>query len=260
MSTDPVFDVSGKIVVITGGCGLIGRTLTKALAERDAKLVVVDIESAEPEKWAAGLGDDHMGMVCDVSDEDAVTALHDKVIERYGRVDVLINNHHFLAKGAWDTTAETFPSDAWRGIIDVNLTGLFWMCRKFGLTMLEQGKGVIINMASTYGVVSSNPALYTDNSLASPIAYSASKGGVVMITKYLASYWGSRGVRVNSLTPHGVWNNHEPEFEKRFSEMTPLKRMMQPDELVGATLFLASDASSYVNGSNLLVEGGWTAW
>lgn len=123
-----------------------------------------------------------------------------------------------------------------------------------------QGRGNIINLASTYGVVSSNPALYTDNRLASPIAYSASKGGVILLTKYLACYWGKRGVRVNALTPHGVWNHHEEAFEKRFSAMSPLGRMMQPQEIIGAVLFLASDASSYVNGSNLLVEGGWTAW
>jgi NAD(P)-dependent dehydrogenase (short-subunit alcohol dehydrogenase family) len=260
MTTDPVFDIQNRVIVLTGGCGLIGTKLSEAFHERGAKVVVVDVEPKDPVSAARQLGDECMGMICDVSDENAVADLRKAVIERYGHVDVLINNHHFLAKGAWDTTAETFPSDAWRSIIDVNLNGLFWMCREFGSVMLEQGQGNIVNVASTYGVVSSNPALYTDNSLASPIAYSASKGGVVMITKYLASYWASRGVRVNSLTPHGVWNHHEPEFEKRFSEMTPMKRMMQVDELVGAALFLASDASSYVNGSNLLVEGGWTAW
>ncbi len=260
MNTDTVFDIQDRVIVLTGGCGLIGKKLSEAFAERGAKVVIVDVAAKDPESAAKRLGDDHMGRAVDVSDEDAVKALRDEVIERYGRVDVLINNHHYLHKGAWDTTAETFPSDAWRGIIDVNLTGLFWMCREFGSVMLDQGKGNIINLASTYGVVSSNPALYTDNSLASPIAYSASKGGVIMVTRYLASYWSSRGVRVNSLSPHGVWNHHEPEFEKRFSDMTPINRMMQPDELVGAALFLASDASSYVNGTNLMVDGGWTAW
>lgn len=260
MSTDPLFDIKDRVFVTTGACGLIGRALMKAFHERGAKLVIADIEDADPEAFANELGGDHMGAVCDVSDESAIEELKTKVLERYGRVDVLINNHHFLAKGAWDTTAETFPSDAWRSIIDVNLNGTFWMCRAFGSQMLEQGKGSIINMASTYGVVSSNPALYADNSVASPIAYSASKGGVIMLTKYLASYWAGRGVRVNALTPHGVWNNHEEAFDKRFSSMTPIGRMMKAEELVGAALLLASDAGSYINGSNLLVEGGWTAW
>ena len=138
-------------------------------------------------------------------------------------IDVLINNHHYLAKQAWDSRAENYPEEAWKGIIDVNLTGTFLMCREFGRVMLQQGKGNIINVASTYGVVSSNPALYQDNTLASPVAYSASKGGVIMLTKYLASYWGERGVRVNAITPHGVWNSQEKSFEKRFNQMTPFK-------------------------------------
>lgn len=257
---DPVFDLDNRVIVLTGGCGLIGRTAAAAFVERGARLVVVDVAPKDPAAFASDLDGGAAGLMCDVSSVEDVRALRGNVVERFGRVDVLINNHHYLAAGAWDTRAETFPDDAWEGIIRVNLTGTFNMCREFGNVMLEQGKGVIINLASTYGVVSSNPALYEDNSLASPIAYSASKGGVIMLTKYLASYWGSRGVRVNSLTPHGVWNNHEEAFEKRFSAMTPINRMMQPDEIVGPMLFLASDASSYMNGANLIVDGGWTAW
>lgn len=258
--SDPVFDVSERVVVLTGACGLIGRTMARALHERGARVVLADVPPKDPAASARELGEAASGFECDVADVEQVRALLGATLERHGRVDVLINNHHFLARQAWDARAESFPDDAWRSIIDVNLTGTFLMCREFGSQMLKQGKGNIINLASTYGVVSSNPALYTDNRLASPIAYSASKGGVIMLTKYLACYWGRRGVRVNALTPHGVWNQHEEAFEKRFSKMTPLGRMMQPDELIGATLFLASDASSYVNGSNLLVEGGWTAW
>ena len=126
--------------------------------------------------------------------------------------------------------------------------------------MLKQGGLSIINFASTYGVVSSNPDLYEGNSLGNPLAYSVSKGGVIMLTKYLGTYWASRGVRVNCITPHGVWNHHEQGFESRFNSKSPMKRMMQASEVVGAVLFLASDASSYATGSNLLVEGGWTAW
>ena len=258
--TDPVFDVSGRVIVLTGACGLIGRAIAEALHQRGAALVLADLPEQDPTGFADELGGDALGAPCTVAEAAQVKALLDKTVQRFGRVDVIINNHHFLAKGAWDTRAETFPEEAWDNIIDVNLKGTFLMCREFGSTMLEQGSGVIINMASTYGVVSSNPALYEDNSLASPIAYSASKGGVIMLTKYLACYWGARGVRVNALTPHGVWNNHEPAFERRFSALSPLKRMMKREEIVGAVLFLASDASSYVNGSNLLVEGGWTAW
>src|SRR5262249_46830638 len=129
-----------------------------------------------------------------------------------------------------------------------------------GRVMLEQGKGNIINFASTYGIVSSNPDLYEGNSLGNPVAYSASKGGVIMLSKYLGAYWAARGVRVNCITPHGVLNNHEPGFVERFSAKSPMKRLMTSDEVVGAAVFLASEASSYATGSNLLVEGGWTAW
>lgn len=257
---DPVFDVSGRVIVLTGACGLIGRTTARALSERGAKLVLADVPPKDPAAFATELGGDTAGFHCDVSQIEAVRRLVEATLERHGRVDVLINNHHYLARQAWDARAEVFPEEAWRAIVDVNLTGTFLMCREFGAVMLRQGRGNIINLASTYGVVSSNPELYTDNRLASPIAYSASKGGVIMLTKYLACYWGKRGVRVNALTPHGVWNHHEEAFEKRFSAMSPLGRMMQPAEIVGAVLFLVSDASSYVNGSNLLVEGGWTAW
>lgn len=257
---DPVFDVTDRVIVLTGACGLIGQTVARALAARGAKLILADVPPKDPGALAAELGDGAAGFHCDVARVEQVRQLLRATLERHGRVDVLINNHHYLARQAWDARAEVFPDEAWRSIIEVNLTGTFLMCREFGAEMLRQGRGNIINLASTYGVVSSNPALYTDNRLASPIAYSASKGGVIMLTKYLACYWGKRGVRVNALTPHGVWNHHEEAFEKRFSAMSPLGRMMQPEEIVGAVLFLASDASSYVNGSNLLVEGGWTAW
>ena len=144
--------------------------------------------------------------------------------------------------------------------MDVNLKGTFLTCRDFGQVMLRQGQGSIVNFASTYGVVSSNPDLYEGNSLGNPIAYSVSKAGVIMLTRYLGAYWASRGVRVNCVTPHGVWNNHEPAFVERFASKSPMRRLMKVEEIVGAVLFLASDASSYATGSNVLIEGGWTAW
>ncbi|MFC2171134.1 SDR family oxidoreductase [Acidobacteriota bacterium] len=258
--SDLVCDVSGKRVLLSGACGLIGTAIARAFASNGSRLILVDVPPKDPVAFSSDIGAGSMGLECDVSDVDAVRELVQKTVDRFGGIDVLINNHHFLAAGAWGTGAETFPDDAWETIIHVNLTGTFIMCREVGKVMLEQGQGNIINLASTYGMVSSNPALYEDNSLASPIAYSASKGGVIMLTKYLACYWGERGIRVNSLTPHGVWNHHEKTFEGRFSSMSPLHRMMQPEEIVGPALFLASESSSYMNGANLVVDGGWTAW
>jgi len=258
--TDSIFDVSGRVVVLTGACGLIGRTLAHAFHERGARMALVDIPAAKPADFAAALGDPAAGFTCDVSQAAEVSALRDAVRARFGRVDVLINNHQYKPKGFTEAKAESFPEELWHAIIDVNLTGTFHTCRDFGALMLEQGSGSIINVASTYGVVSSNPDLYEGNSLGNPVAYSASKGGVVMLTRYLGAYWAERGVRVNCLTPHGVANNHEAGFIERFSAKSPMRRLMTADEVVGAALFLASDASSYATGSNVLIEGGWTAW
>jgi NAD(P)-dependent dehydrogenase (short-subunit alcohol dehydrogenase family) len=257
---DSLFDVSGRVILITGACGLIGQVLVQAFHARGAKLALADIADAKPDQLAATLGGETLGKACNVSLAEDVVALLKATLDRFGRIDVLINGHQYKPKGFLEAKAESFPEELWNAIMDVNLKGTFLMCRDFGRVMLEQGKGSIINFASTYGVVSSNPDLYEGNSLGNPIAYSASKGGVIMLTKYLGAHWAAKGVRVNCITPHGVWNNHESGFMERFSAKSPMKRLMTAEEVVGATVFLASDASSYATGSNILVEGGWTAW
>lgn len=258
---DPVFDLSGRVVVLTGGCGLIGRALAPAFRDRGARLAIVDLSSADPAGAAARLGsDDTLGLACEVSRADAVAALVQAVVNQWGRIDVLINGHAYRSSHDPKTPAESFPEELWDAVMDVNLKGTFLLCRDVGRVMLQQGRGSIINFASTYGIVSSDPELYRDNGLGNPLAYSVSKGGVVMLTKYLGAHWASRGVRVNCVTPHGVANGHAPEFVTGFLARSPMKRLMRPEEIVGAVLFLASDASTYATGSNLLVEGGWTAW
>jgi NAD(P)-dependent dehydrogenase (short-subunit alcohol dehydrogenase family) len=258
--TDSLFCLSGRVVVLTGACGLIGRTLARAFRERDARLVLVDVATARPEALAAEIGGESVGLSCDVSSAGEVAAVVEEVLKRFGRVDVLINNHRCKPEGFTDARAETFPEELWDAVMAVDLKGTFLTCREFGRTMLAQGKGSIINLASTYGVISSNPDLYEGNGLGNPVAYSASKGAVIMLTKYLGAYWAERGVRVNCVTPHGVSNNHEPGFVERFSRKSPMRRLMTADEVVGAVLFLASDASSYATASNLMIDGGWTAW
>jgi NAD(P)-dependent dehydrogenase (short-subunit alcohol dehydrogenase family) len=258
--SDPLFSVDQKSVVLTGSCGLIGRALAQAFAARGARLMLADLEAETLEQLARELPGSPHTFAGNLSQDSQVEALVEATLKAHSGVDVLINCHQYKPQGFLEAKAETFPEELWDAIIEANLKGTFLTCRDFGRQMLEQGKGSIINFASTYGVVSSNPALYADNSMGNPIAYSASKGGVLMMTKYLAAYWAERGVRVNCVTPHGVRNNHEPEFEKRFSAMSPMGRMMDAEEVVGAVLFLASDASSYTTGTNLLVEGGWTAW
>jgi NAD(P)-dependent dehydrogenase (short-subunit alcohol dehydrogenase family) len=261
--TDPIFDVAGRVVVITGACGLIGRKIAAELNTRGTNLVLADIENTNPSDFAERLmrkNSRAIGRPCDVSKAKEVKTLVETTITEFGRVDVLINAHQYKPSGFLSAKAEDFPENLWDDIINANLKGTFLTCRDFGQIMLRQGRGSIINFASTYGIVSSNPSLYEDNSMGNPLAYSASKGGVVMLTKYLGVYWAKRGVRVNCLTPHGVFNNHEHAFIERFNRLSPMGRLMTADEITGAVLYLASDASSYVTGANLLLDGGWTAW
>jgi NAD(P)-dependent dehydrogenase (short-subunit alcohol dehydrogenase family) len=259
MAHDPLFDVKDQVFILTGACGLIGRTLAGDLHQRGARLVLVDISAADPESLAARYPGS-IGLQCNVAEAADVSRMVECAIREFGVIDVLVNNHQYKPAGFLEAKPETFPEELWDAVIDVNLKGTFLTCREVGRQMLSQRNGSIINFASTYGVVSSNPDLYDGNSLGNPLAYSASKGGVIMLTKYLGAHWAARGVRVNCVTPHGVWNHHEPGFESRFVAKSPMKRMMQPSEVVGAILFLSSRASSYATGSNVLIEGGWTAW
>jgi NAD(P)-dependent dehydrogenase (short-subunit alcohol dehydrogenase family) len=257
---DPLFGVSEQVVVITGACGLIGKALARAFKERGARLALVDVTAAKPAEYAQSISTEVLGLTCDVAKAGEVAELVQQVVAHFGKVDILVNGHTYRPRGWAEANAETFPEELWDAIMDVNLKGTFLTCRDFGRVMLQQKKGNIINFASTYGVVSSNPDLYEGNSLGNPVAYSVSKAGVVMLTKYLGAHWASRGVRVNCLTPHGVLNNHEPGFIERFAAKSPMRRLMRVEEVTGAVLFLASDASSYATGSNVLIEGGWTAW
>lgn len=257
--TDTLFDVSDRVFVITGACGLIGREIANALITRGCKLVLADIQS-DVLHLAHELGEDAYAITCDVSNAVNVESLVSLCLEKMKRADVLINCHQHKPKGFLESQPEMFPEELWDAIINANLKGTFLTCREFGRLMIQQKQGSIINFASTYGVVSSNPNLYEGNSMGNPVAYSASKGAVVMLTKYLGAYWARYGVRVNCITPHGVYKQHEQAFIDKFSQMSPMKRMMNANEIIGAVLFLASNASGYVTGSNLLVEGGWTAW
>ena len=157
---------------------------------------------------------------------------------------------------------EEFPSDVWASSIAVNLTGAFYCCREFGRQMVKQNKGVIVNIASTYGIVGADQRIYGKNKINSPISYAAAKAAIINMTRYLASYWHGKNIRVNTLSPGGVLDKkyQDKDFIKRYSEKTILGRMANKEEYNGAILFLLSDASSYMTGANLVVDGGWTAW
>jgi len=269
-TTDPTqidfrkkFELAEKVIIITGGCGLIGRAFAEACAQFGAQVVLADIAAANPEEQAKKLQERHqrpmLGFSLDVADKAQVILLKQKTLETFGRIDGLINGHQNKTKSFFQKFEE-YGEDNWDAVVETNLKGTFLTCQVIGSYMAEQGKGCIINIPSTYSVVAPNQNLYKGTSLGCPAAYSASKGGVEALSQYLSTYWAAKGVRVNQITPHGVWNNHEEQFEKNFANFSPLQRLSYNHEVAGAAIFLLSDASSYVTGHNLLVEGGWTAW
>lgn len=259
---EELFDLKGRVIIITGALGLLGTELGEAFADCGSHVVVVDLDSSGCEKRAAVLTNTKtkaLGLAVDITQKDAVERMVEAVVNEFGKVDVLINNAQFKS-AKFFAPFEDFPLKDWEGVMTVNLTAVFLCSQAVGKQMLKQGKGNIINLASTYGVVAPDHRLYIGTTLGCPAVYSASKGGVIMLTKYLATYWADKGIRVNAVTPHGIYNNHEEQFVKNFSFRSPLGRLCERKEVTGAVLYLASDASSYVTGSNLIVDGGWTAW
>lgn len=264
------FRLDGRVCVVTGALGLLGREHCRALADAGAYVVVVDLDGAACEAFARSLGDQHFGHPVDMVDRASLERLRDDVLRRYDRLDVLVNNGAINDKFESPTAAaeasrfESYPLDLWRASLEANITGTFLPCQILGSVMARRRSGSIINIGSTYGLVGPDQSLYrrpdgTQPFFKSP-AYPTTKGAIVNFTRYLAAYWGNVGVRVNTLTPGGVENGQEPYFVEEYARRTPLGRMSRRDELRGALLFLASDASTYVTGSNVVVDGGWTAW
>lgn len=257
------FELENKVIVITGACGLIGRAFAEACAQFGANVVLADIPAADPEQHAISLesryGKAALGKSVDVADKNSVIELKDAVVRKFGRIDGLINGHQNKSHLIFEPF-ENVSEDNWDKVVEVNLKGTFLLCQIIGSYMAEQGSGSIINIPSTYSVVAPNQNLYKGTKMGCPAAYSASKGGIDALSQYLSTYWAAKGVRVNQITPHGVWNNHEEQFEKNFANFSPLQRMSYNHEVASAAVYLLSDASSYVTGHNMLVEGGWTAW
>ena len=263
------FSLTGRVAIVTGAVGLIGLNHCRALAEAGAQVVVADLNEPAAIDFAAELGSPHLGIGLDVTKEEVVKQARARILDRYGRIDVLVNNAALNeavenpAMALELTAFENFPVAQFRASLEVNVTGVFLCAQVFGSVMAEQGKGSIINVASTYGLVGPDQRIYRneagEQTFYKTAAYPATKGAVVNFTRFLAAYWGHKGVRVNTLSPGGVENSQNEFFVKNYSAKTVLGRMAQPDDYQGAIVFLASDASAYMSGANLVVDGGWTA-
>ncbi|MGE0449772.1 MAG: SDR family oxidoreductase [Vicinamibacterales bacterium] len=267
------FELSGRVIIVTGGAGLLGREYGRALADAGARVVLADIAAEAVVRAAEDLSDRGLaiGIGVDVSDEASVANLVHVVLWRFGRIDGLVNNAALDPKlddadrGALGLPFERYPLERWNRSLSVNLTGMFLCAREVAPTMRAQGRGVIVNVSSTYGLVGPDQRLYDPETPDSaraykPVDYSVTKSAVIGFTKYLAAYWSNTGIRVNTLTPGGVINTQSSEFVQRYSSRTPLGRMAERHEYCGGLLFLLSDASSYMTGGNLVIDGGWTAW
>ena len=266
MKCQNLFDLSGKIAIVTGGAGLLAAEHAIALQSFGAKVFLADINEDSCKKVAEELAKNNVQVTpkyLDVTSKGSWQLLTEELVQSYGHIDILVNNAGFTNQNKsanFDTAFVDFPLEDWNAIMNVNLTGVFLGCQVIGKQMLIQEKGCIINIASLYGVVSPNHRIYPNTGISQPVAYSVSKHGVVALTKYLATLWADKGVRVNALTPGGIYNNHQGLFLERFQQLNPIGRMSDKTELRGGIVYLASDASSHVIGHNLVIDGGWTAW
>jgi len=258
-----MFLLDDQVVIITGGMGLIGRAFVEICAQYNAQVVIIDIPRTNPEGFAKKLSARFkrkmIGISMDVSNREDVENALKITINELGKVTDLVNCHQNKT-ARFFANFEDYTDKDWTAIIETNLNGTFLTCQIFGGWMADNGGGNIVNIPSTYSVVAPNQNLYKGTNMGSPAAYGASKGGVMAFSNYLATYWAEKGIRVNQITPHGVWNNHEKEFEDNFRNFLPMQRMSYNYEVAGALLYLLSDASSFVTGHNLIIDGGWTTW
>lgn len=291
-----MFDLSGKVALVTGGAGLLGVEFSRTLAEAGAQTVLADIDGEAAKVAVTRLNQDQsddrgqstgfqqkiISIQVDVTSPESVQRMVEVALKEFGHVDILVNSAaqdpKFDSQDVYTRVGdgigveksdpncipfEEFPLAIWNQSLDVNLTGVFLCCQAVVKPMLKQGKGVIINVSSIYGLVGPDQRIYQKPDVApkfKPGYYSVTKAGVLGLTRYLATYYAGKGIRVNALTPGGVYNDHEEHFLQAYSARVVLGRMAEKTEMNGALLFLASEASAYMTGSNLVVDGGWTAW
>jgi len=272
-----LFDLSSRVAIVTGGAGLLGAEFCNALAQAGARVIMADIDAQAAASLVGAItqgGGQAIAVETDVTDADSVRQMVSITLQTFGRLDILVNSAaldpKFDPQHGTSTTQrsgsgefESFPLQAWNQALEVNLTGAFLCCQAAVGPMLEQGGGVIINLSSIYGLAGPDQRLYQRPGQPpqyKPVYYSVTKAGILGLTRYLATYYAGKNIRVNALSPGGVYNDHDEGFVQSYAARTVVGRMAKKDEMNGALLFLASDASAYMTGANLVVDGGWTAW
>ena len=262
-----LFDLSGKTAVVTGAAGQLGGEYVRTLLDAGASVVAFDIDLTNPKGKLNTVSPDRLLLVeVDITKKKSVEFGLQRVLDSFGGVHILVNTAAVDATpdsdGQETGQFETYPESFWDLILDVNLRGMFICCQVLGGFMAQKGGGSIINISSIYGILSPDQRVYEYNEIPffKPVSYSVAKAGVLNLTRYLATYWAKNNVRVNTLTLGGVFNNQDIRFLQNYTSRVPLGRMAESDEYNGAILFLASDASSYMTGSNLIIDGGYSAW
>ena len=275
-NTLDLFKLDGRVAVVTGGAGLLGAEFCYSLAQAGASIVVADIHEEKAAELAHSIsasGRKALAIQVDVTQPASVQRMVSSTVEAFGSLDILVNSavldpkfdpqHEQSNRQGHPGEFESYPLRAWDEAISVNLTGAFLSSQAAVIPMLEQGHGVIVNISSIYGLVGPDQRLYQRPNQPpqyKPVYYSVTKAGILGLTKYLATYYAGKNIRVNCLTPGGVFNQHDEEFLQAYSSRTVLGRMARKDEMNAAMLFLVSEASPYMTGANLVVDGGWPAW
>ena len=267
-----LFDLRGKTAVVTGGIGLLGTAFCRGLAEFGADVAVIDLDEDKTTEFAKSLSDEYgikaVGVTCDVSDPVSVSNMITSVVDQLGQINILHNNAASKSEDldAFFAPFEAYSLSEWRKIMSVNIDGVFLVAQAVGNQMIKQGRGgSIIQTSSIYGIMASDKRIYEGSfylgrQISNPPVYSASKAAVVGLTKFLAAYWADKNIRVNTLVPGGIESTQNQKFKDHYSARVPMNRMAKTHEMVGALVYLASDASSYVTGQSIIVDGGLSAW
>lgn len=265
---EKTFNIKDKVILVTGAAGLIGSRFCEVLAGSGAKVAAADLQKEKTLALAKELEEKQFqaaGFEVDITSQESVHQMMERIVECFGRLDVLVHcaaldpKFDKANKGKQTSGFEDFPLELWQKALDVNLTGAFLCVQEAARFMAKQGSGVMVLVSSIYGMVAPDQHIY-QKGLFKPPYYSVSKAGILGLTRYVASYYRGKHIRINTLSPGGIYNDHDEQFVEKYSARTILNRMGDVSELNGALLFLASDASSYMTGANLVVDGGWTAW